>query len=336
MRFFWAFWGEHNLKFTIQLLTIQALQVLGAAAASDSSKPPSSGDDGAVGGPAFKSSAEVVLPTPSEDPATSSHGATDPSPKGHGLEELSIEGISTPFLAWQEGAPSTEGHVGFKYDGMSDGAALKRAEEFHALLNLRRSLRFYSTQPIPDGVLERCVAAAVTAPSGAHMQPWAFIIVRDPTARRAIRLAVEEEERINYAKRMRKGWVDDVIPLVSSLHSEGIIKKPYIEDAPGLVVIMEQPSGRNADGSKRTHYYPKESVGIAAGMFIAALTNAGLFTLTSTPMGAEQSIRQALGRPSNERVFLLMPIGFPASDATVPHRAPGALRKPLAETVVVV
>jgi iodotyrosine deiodinase len=317
-------------------VSIYGLQLLSGSPGSGSSKHSESADDGAVGGPAFKSSSEVVLPTSSEVTAASVPDAAEIASKGRGLDELSFEGIATPFRAWQEGTPSAEGHIDFKYEGMDASASLKRSEEFHALLNLRRSVRFYDRRPIPDGVLERCVAAAVTAPSGAHMQPWAFIIVRSPEARRAIRLAVEEEERINYAKRMRKGWVDDVAPLVSSLHAGGDIQKPYIEHAPGLVVVMEQPYGRNADGSKRVHYYPKESVGIAAGMFIAAVTNAGLFTLTSTPMGAESSIRTCLGRPSNERVFLLMPVGFPSSDATVPHREPGALRKPLSETAIVV
>lgn len=262
--------------------------------------------------------------------------AADPEPKGCGMEEPDQTGVAAPFVAEQVGEPSEGGHVRFSFRGPSPEEAQDRAASFLQMMRLRRSVRFFSDEPVPAGVLERCVAAAASAPSGAHLQPWTFVVVRDKAARRTIRLAVEAEEKINYDKRMRKGWVDDVAPLVTKLHADGEVMKPYIEEAPELVVVMEQPYGRNDDGSKRTHYYPRESVGLAAGFLIAALTNAGLFTLTSTPMGAEAAIRSALGRPSNERVFLLMPVGYPSSDATVPFRAPGKERKPLGEAAVIV
>jgi iodotyrosine deiodinase len=256
--------------------------------------------------------------------------------KGRGLDELTLAGIATPFVAEQIGTPSADGHIGFRATLLPPDEAIDRSRAFHALMALRRSVRFFRDSPLPHEVLERCIAAATTAPSGAHCQPWTFVIVRDKAVRKAIRDAVEAEETINYKRRMKKAWVKDVQDLVSHLHTGDSISKPYIETAPELVVLMEQPFGRNPDGTKKTHYYPKESTGIAAGIFIAALTNAGLFTLTSTPMGAEPSIRESLGRPSHERVYLLMPVGYPAKDATVPYRSATELRKPLSETAWVV
>ncbi|KAA0172474.1 hypothetical protein FNF27_06047 [Cafeteria roenbergensis] len=309
-----------------------------AAVASPSRKQPSSSStsSSAPGGGSGGDDSEVLRPTSDAAAPPSASAARDPAPKGAGMPDQPVAGVATPFAATQVGEPDSNGHVAFRYTGMPAAEAAKRAAEFQALMQLRRSVRFFAPTPLPEGVLERCVATAASAPSGAHLQPWTFVIVRDRAVRAEIRAAVEAEERLNYAKRMKKGWVDDVAPLVSGLHAGGDVTKPYIEDAPGLVVVMEQPYGREADGSRRTHYYPRESVGLAAGFLIAALTNAGLFTLTSTPMGAEATIRTSLGRPSNERVFLLMPIGYPAAEATVPFRAPGAERKPTGEAAIIV
>ena len=153
--------------------------------------------------------------------------------------------------------------------------------------------------------------------------------------RARIRALVEAEEQKNYDRRMAKTWVGAVDHLVNALHStdgKSSVLKPYLTDAPCLVVVFKQTHARDAaTGARVENYYVMQNVGIAAGFFIAAVHNAGLVTLPSTPMGAEKSIRELLGRPDNEKVFLLLPIGFPAKGATVPYRARGKERKPLAE-----
>jgi iodotyrosine deiodinase len=192
---------------------------------------------------------------------------------------------------------------------------------------------------VPLDIIQQCIRVAGTAPSGAHCQPWTFVIVTDPAAKAAIRAAVEKEEQVNYDRRMRQSWVEDVQGLVGALHTgdkaERVVK-PYLTEAPALVVVMKQAHGVDECGEKVPHYYVEQSVGLAVGMFLAALTNIGLFSLTSTPMGAEGAIRDACGRPQHEKVFLLMPVGWPAENASVPYRSEDTLRKPLEEVAVVV
>lgn len=177
---------------------------------------------------------------------------------------------------------------------------------------------------------------AGTSPSGAHCQPWTFVLVATAAVKHGIRLAVEAEEQLNYERRMRKSWVKDVSHLVSRLHDGATITKPYLDEAPFLIVVMKQAHGVDAEGNRVDHYYPTESCGIAVGMLVAALHSASLVTLTSTPMGAEKKIRALCGRPANERVFLLLPVGFPAKGATVPYRDQATMRKPASEVMVVV
>ena len=201
----------------------------------------------------------------------------------------------------------------------------------------RRSLRFFAPTPIPDGVVESCIETACSAPSGAHKQPWRFVIVDSATKRAAIRALVEAEEQMNYEKRMRKSWVDDCLKVVGDLHGKDeAVTKPYLTDAPRLLVAFKEAYGLDAVGKRSENYYVNESCGIAIGILIAALQNVGIATLTSTPMGAESKIRTICGRGANEKVFLLLPLGFPARDATVPYRPPWAMRKPLRETLIVV
>lgn len=223
-----------------------------------------------------------------------------------------------PFKSEQKG---TGDHAHLDFERLPVAVMRQRATDFHSLLDTRRTVRFFSSDVPPMDVLEKCILAAGTAPSGAHLQPWFFAVVKDPALKAQIRADVEAEEQQNYDQRMKKTWVDDVKGMVAKVHQGDTVQKPYLTEAPYLVVLFKQTSSLKDDGSTQTHYYASESTGIAAGMFLAALHNANLTTLTSTPMGAEAKIRKALGRPDSEKVFLLLPVGWPAEDATVPNRA---------------
>ena len=189
---------------------------------------------------------------------------------------------------------------------------LRRAQDFHALMQRRRTVRDFDPRPVPREVIAACIAAAGTAPSGANQQPWHFVAVSDPDVKRRIRLAAEAEEREFYERRAPEEWLDALRPIGTDWH------KPFLETAPWLIAIFVQKWGRAADGSKVKHYYPAESVGIATGLLITALHTAGLATLTHTPspMGF---LNEILGRPADaERPFLLLVVGHPAADARVP------------------
>jgi nitroreductase len=191
-------------------------------------------------------------------------------------------------------------------------AMLERAEAFYHLLERRRSVRDFSSEDVPRRLIEIAIRTASTAPSGAHRQPWRFVAIDDPALKRRIRQAAEEEERRNYlGGRMPEEWLEALAPLGTDW------RKPHLEQAPWLVVVFEELHGVRADGSKRKNYYVKESVGIACGLFIAALHNMGLATLTHTPspMGF---LGQILGRPRWEKPYILFPVGYPAPDAEVP------------------
>ncbi len=176
----------------------------------------------------------------------------------------------------------------------------------------RRSVRDFSTEPIPLDVVRNCIAAAATAPSGANKQPWTFCLVTDPELKRRIRVAAEEEERANYAGRMSDRWLRDLAPLGTDAN------KPHIEDAPALIIVFRRPFEFAADGGKEPSYYVNESVGIAVGMLIAALHSAGLATLPHTPSPMD-FLGQILHRPANERAYLLLPVGYPLEGARVPQ-----------------
>ncbi len=185
-----------------------------------------------------------------------------------------------------------------------------RAREFHELCERRRSVREFSPRPVPRGLLEAVLRTAGTAPSGANKQPWRFVVVTDPSLKKEIRAAAEKEERESYEHRMPKEWLDDLAALGTDWHKE------FLEVAPALIVVFSVEYER-ADEKVRKNYYVKESVGLAAGFLLAAIHNAGLVSLTHTPSPMD-FLRTILGRPSNERPFLLIPVGYPADGVTVP------------------
>jgi len=186
----------------------------------------------------------------------------------------------------------------------------RRAAEFAADLARRRTVRQFSDRPVPREIIEDCLRAAGTAPSGANMQPWHFVVVSDPAVKRQIRETAEAEERKFYATAPSE-WLDALAVLGTDEH------KPYLETAPYLIVIFAQRHGIGPDGRRRRHYYVQESVGIAMGLLIAAVHHAGLVSLTHTPspMGFLNTI---LDRPASERPELILVVGYPAPDAVVP------------------
>lgn len=187
----------------------------------------------------------------------------------------------------------------------------QRADDFYVEIRRRRTVRDFSARPVPRSVIESCLRAAGTAPNGANLQPWHFVVVSDPVVRQRIRIAAEAEEREFYGGRAPQDWLDALAPLGTDA------SKPFLETAPYLIAIFAQSYGVAADGKKIKHYYVTESVGIATGFLIAALHHAGLATLTHTPspMGF---LNELLDRPENERPFLLLVVGYPAAGATVP------------------
>ena len=196
-----------------------------------------------------------------------------------------------------------------------------RAAAFAALLQRRRTARQFSDRAVPRTLIEQCLLAAGTAPSGAHQQPWHFVAISDPAIKARIRIAAEQAEREFYQRRAPQEWLAALRPLGTDAH------KPYLEAAPWLIAVFLRRFARASDGHKVKHYYTDESVGIATGFLIAAVHSAGLVSLTHTPspMGF---LTEILGRPKDlERPFLLLVVGYPAADATVPD----IVRKPLAE-----
>ena len=195
-----------------------------------------------------------------------------------------------------------------------------RARAFYEHMNRRRTVRDYANRSVPRDIIEDCLRAAGTAPSGAHMQPWHFVVVTDPVVRKQIRLAAEAEEREFYSGRAPDEWLEALAGLGTDA------SKPFLETAACLIVIFARRYGSASDGSRRKHYYVQESVGIATGLLIAALHEAGLATLTHTPspMGFLSSV---LHRPVSERPFLILAAGYPAPAA----RVPDLKRRPLDE-----
>ncbi|MEZ4736377.1 MAG: nitroreductase family protein [Caldilineaceae bacterium] len=186
-----------------------------------------------------------------------------------------------------------------------------RATAFYEEMRRRRTVRDFADRPVPRPVLEACLRTAGTAPSGANQQPWHFVAVSDPAVKARIREAAEAEEREFYERRASQEWLDALAPLGTDAH------KPFLETASYLIAIFAQVHGISDSGGKVKHYYVTESVGIATGLLIAALHHAGLATLTHTPspMGF---LNEILGRPTNERPFLLLVVGYPADNARVP------------------
>ena len=187
----------------------------------------------------------------------------------------------------------------------------QRAVEIYHELRRRRSVRTFADRPVPEGVIEHCLLAAGTAPSGANMQPWSFVVVSDPDVKRQICLAAEEQERALYERRASDEWLDALAPMATDA------EKPFLQTAPILIVIFSQRYGVAVDGRHILHYYVSQSVGIATGLLIAALHHAGLCALTYTP-SPMHFLSRILDRPDNERPFLVLVVGYPAENTTVP------------------
>ena len=189
---------------------------------------------------------------------------------------------------------------------------LSRAKAFYDEMNSRRSVRMFSSDPVPQELIELAVKTASTAPSGAHKQPWTFVAIQDPEIKRAIRVAAEQEEEINYLEnRMNEEWQEALAPLGTDHHKE------FLEVAPWIVVLFEQRYETRPNGITLKNYYVKESVGTAAGLFITALHHMGLATLTHTPTPMK-FLNNILNRPKNERPFVLFPVGYPLKGVKVP------------------
>lgn len=195
----------------------------------------------------------------------------------------------------------------------------KRSAEFYVEMKRRRTVRQFSNRPVPREIIENCLKTAATAPSGANMQPWSFVVVTDAVLKRQIRKEAEKTEREFYGKSASRQWVENLKPLGTNEH------KPFLEVAPYLIVIFAQRYGLLPDGNKKSHYYVNESVGIATGMLIAAVHHAGLVCLTYTP-SRMNFLNQVLSRPSNEKPFLLLVVGYPAKDTVVPEIAKKSLK----------
>lgn len=207
--------------------------------------------------------------------------------------------------------PQPPRSVPLVWNRVPESQQLEAIREFEATMRTRRTVREFSAEPVPLELIERAIAIAGTAPSGANQQPWRFVIVNDPAVKREIRLAAEEEERENYEHRFPPEWLEALAPFGTDWQKE------FLETAPFLIVVFRIDYGLSPDGSKTKHYYVNESVGIATGFLLAALHVAGLATLTHTPnpMGFLSRICR---RPVNERPYLLIPVGYPAAGAVVP------------------
>jgi iodotyrosine deiodinase len=208
------------------------------------------------------------------------------------------------------------------FERLASEESLARSRAFLELMSRRRSVRHFSREPVPAELIENAVAAAGTAPSGAHLQPWTFVVLSDPEVKEQIREAAEEAEREFYERLAPPDWLEALHPLGTDFVKE------HITDAPYVIAVFEQAYGLNG-GRKRKHYYAKESVGIAVGLLLASLHAAGLAALTHTPAPMD-FLRRILQRPANERPFVLIPVGYPAEDCEVPDIE----RKPLEQILV--
>src|SRR4029453_8612489 len=202
----------------------------------------------------------------------------------------------------------------------SEAELLRRAQEFYEVMRQRRTIRDFSDRPVSREVIEYCIRAAGTAPSGANLQPWHFVAVSDPMIKHQIRVAAEKEEKKFYEHRAPKAWLEALAPLGTDSN------KPFLEIAPWLIAVFAQPFRILPDGTRSPTHYAIESVGIATGMLVTAVHSCGLVSLTHTPspMGF---LNRILKRPSYEKPFILLVVGHPAENALVPEIG----RKPLDE-----
>ncbi|MGF1469237.1 MAG: nitroreductase family protein [Sandaracinaceae bacterium] len=208
--------------------------------------------------------------------------------------------------------------VPYRPERVAPEEAVRRAREDYELARQRRSVRHFAPDPVPREVIENAIRIAGTAPSGAHRQPWYFVAIGDPDRKRRLREAAEKEERAFYEERATPEWLDAVVPLGTDF------VKTHLTDAPWVIVVFRQDRNVLPDGTQQKNYYAAESVGIAVGFLIGALHRAGLATLTHTP-APMTFLRELCGRPAWEKPFVLMPVGYPATDCRVPDLG----RKPL-------
>lgn len=206
-------------------------------------------------------------------------------------------------------------HILYKGERFSETEMQEKSAAFFQLMDKRRSVRFFSDQPVSKKIIEDLIKTASSAPSGAHKQPWTFCVISNPSVKSDIRKAAEKEEYLSYNGRMSEEWLNDLKAFGTDWH------KPFLEKAPYLIIVFKKTYDLNEKGEKSKNYYVNESVGIAAGFLITAIHQAGLATLTHTP-SPMNFLEKILNRPKNERAFLLLPVGYPTVDATVPvlHR----------------
>ncbi|KAH7730653.1 SUP-18 protein [Aphelenchoides avenae] len=211
----------------------------------------------------------------------------------------------------------------YKGPSYSEDEMLQRSQIFYEHMKLRRSVRRFSSKPVSVKLIQNLIKTAGTSPSGANLQPWTFCVVGSEKLKTRIREIVETEEQINFTRRMGAKWVLDVAHL--NVHWN----KPYLTEAPFLIVVLKHAFQVKPNGDRQPTYYSEMSVSIAVGLLLAAIQNAGLVTVTTTPLNAGVQIRDLLQRPANEKVILLLPIGYPADDAHVPD----IKRKPIEEII---
>jgi iodotyrosine deiodinase len=201
--------------------------------------------------------------------------------------------------------------IPYQSESFSEEEMKERSRAFYEAMDKRRSLRDFSDKPVAREVIENIILTASSAPSGAHKQPWTFCVVSDPDLKKAIRIAAEEEEYTNYHGRMSEEWLEDLQPFGTDW------QKPFLETAPYLIIVFKKAYELTPEGAQRKNYYVVESVGLAIGLLLAAIQQAGLVALTHTP-SPMNFLQKILKRPENERPFLLIPVGFSADDAQVP------------------
>ncbi|MFD8995077.1 nitroreductase family protein [Streptomyces abikoensis] len=232
--------------------------------------------------------------------------------------------MSIPIGRWTPTHGEPYRPVPYRPVRMGAEESVGRAAELRERMAERRTVRRFSADPVPDQVVRDAIACAATAPSGAHQQPWTFVLVKDPEVRRRIREAAEEEERVSYAGRLGEEWLAALRPLGTDE------VKPHLTDAPALIVVFQQRYWLGEDGSRRKHYYVDESVGIAVGMLLSALHLSGLAALVHTP-SPMRFLSEVLGRPVNEKAFAVIPVGYPAADCEVPDLVRKSLDQVLVE-----
>ena len=203
-------------------------------------------------------------------------------------------------------------HVLYDVKRKSQVDSLESSKAFYKWLDTRRSVREFSSKSVPKRVIENLIKSASTAPSGAHKQPWTFCAISNPLIKKKIRESAEIEEKENYESRMSDRWKQDLEPMATNMY------KPFLEEAPWLIVVFKKAYDVDEEGNKSNNYYVNESIGIACGMLISAIHNAGLVTLTHTP-SPMNFLSKILKRPKNERAFLLLPVGYPKSPVYVPE-----------------